>query len=68
MLGCHCPPELWLDLPGDSGSKTRAPPGVSMWDPHLGPVVEMAWIGRVMVELCFRNMGMMGFKEGPWFV
>lgn len=32
-----------------------------MWDPHLGHVVEVGWIGRGVVELCFRNVGMMGF-------
>lgn len=62
VLRFQCPPEPWLDLSGDTGSKTRAPPEISMWDPHLGAVVEMGWIGRVVVELCFRDMGTTGFK------
>lgn len=39
-----------------------------MWDPHLGPVVEMGLKRRVVVELCFRDMGMMGFKQEPSFM
>lgn len=65
MLRLNCPPEPWLDLPGANGSKTRAPSEVSMWDPHLGCVVEMDWIGRVVTELCFRSMGMIGSKRDP---
>jgi len=39
-----------------------------MWDPHVGPAVEMGWAGRVVVDPCFRNMGTVAFKEWSWLV
>lgn len=37
-------------------------------DPLLGPIVGKVWVGRLVVELCFRDMGRRGFRWGPWFM
>lgn len=68
VLRYCCTPESWLDQPGGSVSKARSLPEVSACGPHLSPVIEIGWIGREVVGKCFRNTGMMGFEEGPWFV
>lgn len=41
---------------------------IYMEDPLLGPIVGKVWVGRLVVELCFRDMSRRGFRWGPWFM